>query len=80
MKKQTKLFKNLFFKNNTSILNFMTMLVLLIGLLIGGIAAWFIAKYKYTSQTNSIPFDEVKERYAKRCTRKPRTTVGFVQR
>ena len=41
----------------------MDLLFLLIGLLIGGIAAWFIAKYKYTSQTNSIPFDELKERY-----------------
>ena len=41
-------------------------LFLLTGLLIGFIAAWFIAKYKYTSLDNSVPFDQIKIKYVAR--------------
>ena len=36
---------------------------LLIGLLIGLIAAWFIAKYKYTSDRSRLSTEEVKEKF-----------------
>ena len=34
-----------------------------VGLLVGGFAAWFIAKYKFTGRSGSLPLDEVKEHY-----------------
>ena len=34
-----------------------------VGLLIGGFAAWFIAKYKFTGRSGSLPLDEVRENY-----------------
>ena len=34
-----------------------------VGLLVGGFAAWFIAKYKFTGRSGSLPLDEVKENY-----------------
>lgn len=42
---------------------FMDLIFLLIGLLTGFVAAWFIAKYKYSGQSGSIPHDEVQQRY-----------------
>jgi DNA recombination protein RmuC len=43
--------------------DFMEIIFLGVGLLIGGIAAWFIAKYKFTGHRNSLPLDEVNEKY-----------------
>ena len=43
--------------------DFMEIIFLGVGLLIGAIAAWFIAKYKFTSQSGSLPLDEVNEKY-----------------
>ncbi|HFC01148.1 MAG TPA: DNA recombination protein RmuC, partial [Phaeodactylibacter sp.] len=34
-----------------------------IGLLVGAIAAWFIAKYKFTGQSGSLPLDEIQNKY-----------------
>ena len=34
-----------------------------IGLFVGAIAAWFIAKYKFTGQSGSLPLDEVSDKY-----------------
>lgn len=42
------------------------LLFLITGLIIGFIAAWFIAKYKFTSIDNSVPYDQVKEKYVAR--------------
>ncbi len=39
---------------------------LVVGLLIGALAAWFIAKYKFSSQSGSIPYDVVQEKYVLR--------------
>ena len=41
----------------------MEIIYLLIGLLVGAIAAWLIAKYRFTSLNNSIPYDLVNEKY-----------------
>ncbi len=41
----------------------MEIIYLLIGLLIGAITAWLIAKYRFTSLSNSIPYDIVNEKY-----------------
>jgi len=41
----------------------MELIYLLIGLLVGAIAAWLIAKYRFTSLSNSIPYDVVNEKY-----------------
>ena len=43
--------------------DFMEIIFLGVGLLIGGIAAWFIAKYKFTGHRNSLSLDEVNEKY-----------------
>jgi len=42
---------------------FMEIIYLGVGLLIGAIAAWFIAKYKFTGRSGSLPLDEVNEKY-----------------
>lgn len=42
---------------------FMEIIYLGIGLIIGAIAAWFIAKYKFTGRSGSLPFDEINEKY-----------------
>lgn len=44
----------------------MEIIYLLIGLLVGAIAAWLIAKYRFTSLSNSIPYDVVNEKYVLR--------------
>ena len=41
----------------------MELLFLLIGLLIGAIAAWFLAMYKYTSDRNQLSIQEVRSKY-----------------
>ncbi len=41
----------------------MEIIYLLIGLLVGAIAAWLIAKYRFTSMSNSLPIDVVNEKY-----------------
>lgn len=43
--------------------DFMEIIFLGVGLLIGAIAAWFIAKYKFTGRSGSLPLDEVNEKY-----------------
>ncbi len=42
---------------------FLELFYLLLGILIGGIGAWLIAKYKFSAASGSIPLDEVSERY-----------------
>ncbi|MEO1623521.1 MAG: hypothetical protein AAFV25_00090 [Bacteroidota bacterium] len=44
----------------------MELLYLLIGLIIGLMAAWLIAKYKYTSRTAYLPLAEIQEQYVLR--------------
>jgi len=44
-------------------IDFLELIFLLVGLLVGGIAAWFIAKYKYTGMSGSLPLDEVNQKY-----------------
>ncbi|MEL6924919.1 MAG: hypothetical protein AAFO94_12800, partial [Bacteroidota bacterium] len=34
-----------------------------LALLVGFLAAWFIAKYKYSAMTNGIGYEELKEKY-----------------
>jgi len=48
-----------------AILHYETMEIafLLIGLLVGALAAWYTAKFKYSAASGSIPYDEVKEKY-----------------
>ncbi len=41
----------------------MEIIYLGVGLLVGAIAAWFIAKYKFTGRSGSLPFDEIDEKY-----------------
>lgn len=41
----------------------MDLIFLFTGVCIGAIGAWFIAKYKYSGQTGSIPYDIVQEKY-----------------
>lgn len=42
---------------------FMEIIFLGVGLLIGFIAAWFIAKYKFSNHSGSLPIDEINEKY-----------------
>ena len=42
---------------------FLILIYLFAGLLLGGIAGWFIAKYKFSAASGSVPIDEVHERY-----------------
>lgn len=42
------------------------LLFLAIGLLVGAVAAWFIAKYKFAAASGSLPLDVVKEQYVLR--------------
>ncbi len=46
--------------------DFMEIIFLGVGLLIGALAAWFIAKYKFTSRTSSLPLDEINDKYVLR--------------
>ncbi len=41
----------------------MELIFLITGLLTGALAAWFIAKYKYSSENGSIPYDDLQEKY-----------------
>lgn len=41
-------------------------LFLVIGLIVGGLAAWFIAKYKFAAASGSLPLDVVKKDYVLR--------------
>jgi len=45
---------------------FNELLFLAIGLLLGAVAAWFIAKYKFAAASGSLPLDAVKEQYVLR--------------
>lgn len=41
----------------------MEIIFLGVGLTIGAIAAWFIAKYKFTDQSGSLPIDKINDKY-----------------
>jgi len=41
----------------------MELIFLITGLLTGALAAWFIAKYKYSSQNGSVPYEDLQEKY-----------------
>ena len=44
----------------------MELIFLGIGLLLGAISAWFIAKYKFAAASGSLPLDVVKQQYVLR--------------
>ncbi|MEM9824720.1 MAG: DNA recombination protein RmuC, partial [Bacteroidota bacterium] len=41
----------------------MDVIFLSIGLVTGALASWFVAKYKFSNENGSIPYDQVKDKY-----------------